>query len=56
MAVEKKPKARRSVSKARLLKELRLVTKEYNLGMDQPIGALDDAIEKSIVAEQMANL
>lgn len=45
---------RRGVSKARLLKELRLIVDDYGLGMDNPIGALDEAIQKSIVEEAMA--
>ena len=52
MAEKKAP--RRGVSKARLLKELRLIVSEYDLGMDNPIGALDEAIQKSIVEEAMA--
>jgi hypothetical protein len=55
MAAEKKTTGpRRGVSKARLLKELRLIMSEYGLGADQPIGALDDAIQASIVDEAMA--
>jgi hypothetical protein len=54
MATDKKPTVRRSVSKARLLKELRLTMNEYDLSADKPIGSLEEALRDSIVQEAMA--
>lgn len=51
---KKKPTARRSVSKARLLKELRLIVVEYDLSNSSLIADLDNAIQDSIVEEAMA--
>lgn len=55
MGNDKTPNKRRSVSKPRLLKELRAVMAEYDLGADAPIAKLDDAIQDAIVADAMKN-
>ena len=49
-------KRKRSIPKARLLLETQAVLKEYDLNVDDSIGVLVTAIEKSIVDEQVAAL
>ncbi len=53
MGNDKTPTKRRSVSKPRLLKELRAVMAAYDIGFDQPVSKLDDAIQQAIVADAM---
>ena len=53
MTTSTKAPKRRSVSKPRLLKELRAVMAEYNIGADAPIVDLDEAIQEAIVADAM---
>jgi hypothetical protein len=54
MAQEKKATGtKRSVSKARLLKELLATMVAHDFGSDQPIAALEQAIRDDIVTEAM---
>jgi hypothetical protein len=54
MAPEKKVSGtKRSVSKARLLKELLATMVAHDFGSDQPIAALEQAIRDDIVTEAM---
>ena len=50
----KAPKKRRSISKANLLRELKVVVAECELDADSNIGQLVDAIKEDIVAEAMS--
>ncbi len=54
MNKEATPSKRRSVSKARLLKEVIATVEEYKLTDSDPISSLIGAVEKSIIAEAMA--
>ncbi len=54
MNKEATPSKRRSVSKARLLKEVLATVEEYKLTDSDPISSLIGAVEKSIIAEAMA--
>lgn len=54
MTTKIKQDKRRGVSKARLLKELRLIVAEYDLASSNLIADLDNAIQQSIVEEAMA--
>ncbi len=58
MSEEKKTTThkRRSVSKARLIKELKLVVQEYNLGNESKISELFDAIRNAIVDDAIESI
>lgn len=53
MTTPKAPIKRRSVSKARLYKELEASTKEHGLVPESTIGELMDAIKDDIVTEAL---
>ena len=49
MSATKEKRPRRVVAKPRLLTEVKRTITEYDLGVDQPIGVLLDAIRDDIV-------
>ena len=55
MPVTEKATKRRSVSKARLFKEITASVKGHNLNADDSIGTLLDAIKNDIVDEALKN-
>ncbi len=51
---DKTPTKRRSVSKARLYKELEATLEAHDIGPDAPVGKLMDTLKDDIVSEALA--